>query len=97
LSPSRGGGNELLEGFGDRKTICACRSVSNGSSPTSSPHPPPRCRCPRRRTPQAQWSNAGWVQRLEMREAGAEFMLIQFIFTSTLRIVPSKRNGRRSK
>jgi hypothetical protein len=31
---------------------------------------------------------------LEIREAGAEFMLIPFIFTSTLRIVPSKRNGR---
>jgi hypothetical protein len=25
LSPSRGGGNELLEGFRDRKTICAFR------------------------------------------------------------------------
>lgn len=36
-------------------------------------------------------------QRLEIREAGVEFMLIQFIFTSTLWMVPSKRNGRRSK
>jgi hypothetical protein len=37
VSPSHGGGNELLKGFGDRKTICAFRGVSKGSSPTSSP------------------------------------------------------------
>jgi len=36
-------------------------------------------------------------QRLEIREPDVEFILIQFIFTSILWIVPLKRNGLLSK
>ena len=66
--------------------------------PARPPHPTP----PTLPVPQAPDTTSTVVQRgvgatLGNEGAGAEFMVIQFIFTSTLRIVPSKRNGRRSK